>query len=180
MTQGISGLNLVLRAVEPNDASFLFIWENNPSNWRISHTEVPFSMHNIHQLIEQFSNPRTSGQIRLIILHKGTGKPLGTIDLFDISFKHGYATLGILIADEADRGKGYAEEAINLCIHYCSEHLELYNLQCFVHADNRASLNLFKKLHFREVGVRKEWYLYKENRIDEIAFQLCLRNLNRQ
>jgi diamine N-acetyltransferase len=178
MTSGLSGLNLMLRAVEPNDASFLFIWENNPSNWRISHTEIPFSMHNIHQLIEQFSNPRASGQIRLILVLKATNKPVGTIDLFDISFKHGYATLGILIAEETDRGKGYAEEAVNLCLDYCLEHLHLHNLQCFVHADNLPSLNLFKKLNFREVGVRKEWYIYKENRIDEIAFQLCLKKRN--
>lgn len=180
MKSGLFGLNLMLRAVEPNDASFLFIWENNPSNWRISHTEVPFSMHNIHQLIEQFSNPRASGQIRLIVVLKATNKPVGTIDLFDISFKHGYATLGILIADESDRGKGYAEEAVNLCLDYCMDHLHLHNLQCFVHADNLPSLNLFKKLNFREVGVRKEWYIYKENRIDEIAFQLCLKDRNQQ
>ncbi|MFM2038386.1 MAG: hypothetical protein RL432_1325 [Bacteroidota bacterium] len=180
MKSGLFGLNLMLRAVEPNDASFLFIWENNPSNWRISHTEVPFSMHNIHQLIEQFSNPRASGQIRLIVVLKATNKPVGTIDLFDISFKHGYATLGILIAEESDRGKGYAEEAVNLCLDYCMDHLHLHNLQCFVHADNLPSLNLFKKLNFREVGVRKEWYIYKENRIDEIAFQLCLKDRNQQ
>jgi diamine N-acetyltransferase len=135
-------------------------------------------MHNIHQLIEQFSNPRASGQIRLILVLKATNKPVGTIDLFDISFKHGYATLGILIAEETDRGKGYAEEAVNLCLDYCLEHLHLHNLQCFVHADNLPSLNLFKKLNFREVGVRKEWYIYKENRIDEIAFQLCLKKRN--
>ena len=180
MNLGLSGPNLFLRAVEPNDASFLFIWENNPNNWRVSHTEVPFSMHNIHQLIEQFSNPRTSGQVRLILVQHSTNKPIGTIDLFDISFKHGFATLGVLIAEEADRGKGYAQEALMLCINYCSEHLALRNLQCFVHADNLPSLNLFKKLNFREVGVRKEWYIYQENRIDEIAFQLCLKNRNQQ
>jgi len=178
MKTGLISKNICLRAVEPSDASLLFIWENNPANWRISQTEVPFSMHNIHQLIEQFSNPRTSGQIRFMIALNELNKAVGTIDLYDINFKHGFATVGILIAEEHERGKGYAEEAIHLCASYCREQLELFNLQCFVQSDNLASLNLFRKLNFREVGVRKEWYLYQETRIDEIAFQLCLKNRN--
>ena len=172
----LNGLTISLRAVEPNDASTLFIWENNRLNWRVSHTEVPFSMHNIHQLIEQFSNLRNSGQLRLIIDRKESGKPVGTIDLFDVNFKHGFATIGILIADDADRGQGIASEALSLCIAYCRDELELRNLQCFVQSDNVASIYLFRKLGFREVGIRKEWYIYNGKLTDEIAFQLCLKN----
>lgn len=174
----LKGNSISLRAVEPNDASTLFIWENNRLNWRVSHTEVPFSMHNIHQLIEQFSNLRTSGQLRLMIDSNASGKSIGTIDLFDVNFKHGFATIGILIADDADRGQGIATEALSLCISYCKEELELRNIQCFVQSDNLPSLNLFRKLGFREVGIRKEWYLYNGKFFDEIAFQLCLKNQN--
>lgn len=172
----LGGKNISLRAVEPNDASTIFIWENNPLNWRISHTEVPFSMHNIHQLIEQFSNPRVSGHVRLMIDHISLSKSIGTIDLFDINFKHGFASIGILIADEEFRRKGFAEEALNICLDYCFDHLELYNLQCFIHGDNLASVRLFEKLGFKKVGIRKDWYLYHGIRKDEIALQLCLKN----
>lgn len=170
------GTTISLRAVEPNDASTLFIWENNPANWRVSHTEVPFSMHNIHQLIEQFSNLRNSGQLRVMIVSNESYQALGTIDLFDVNFKHGFATIGILIADEANRGKGIAKEALGLLIDYCKVELELQNLQCFIQGDNEASIALFTKLGFRQVGVRKDWYLYHGKRVDEIAFQLCLQN----
>jgi len=98
--------------------------------------------------------------------------------LFDVNFKHGFATIGILIADDADRGQGIATEALSLCISYCKEELELRNIQCFVQSDNLPSLNLFRKLGFREVGIRKEWYLYNGIFFDEIAFQLCLKNQN--
>lgn len=164
-----------LRAVEPIDASMLFIWENNPANWKISHTEVPFSMHNIHQLIEQFSSVRTSGQLRMIVDLQENNKAIGAIDLYDVNFKHGFATLGILIADTQERGKGYAFEAISLFCDYCREVLSLNNLQCFIHADNEASIQLFEKLGWRKIGVRKNWYVYGDNLIDELAFQLCLK-----
>ena len=47
-----------------------------------------------------------------MIDRKESGKPVGTIDLFDVNFKHGFATIGILIADDADRGQGIASEAL--------------------------------------------------------------------
>lgn len=164
-----------LRAVEPSDAANLFLWENNPKNWRISHTEIPFSMHNIHQLIEQFSSLRQSGHLRLIIESKEAAKPIGAIDLFDVNFKHGFGTLGVLIADEMSRNKGYATEALTLFIAFCRDSLELSNLQCQVHADNLESIGLFKKLNFREIGIKKNWYQYKGKRVDEILFQLWIK-----
>lgn len=167
--------SVYLRAVEPSDATRLFQWENNPVNWKVSHTEVPFSMQNINLLIEQFSNLRTSGQLRLIICKRESDEEIGTIDLFDVNFKHGFATLGVLIADEKNHRSGYATEALELLIRYCTDHLELRNLQCFVHADNEASIKLFRKLEFIEIGVRLDWYSYKGQFTNEIAFQKCLK-----
>lgn len=164
-----------LRAVEPSDASTLFLWENDQKNWRISHTEIPFSMHNIHQLIEQFSSLRQSGHLRLIIEGKEARNPIGAIDLYDVNFKHGFGTVGVLIADPSFRNKGYASEALTLFISYCRDTLELSNLCCQVHADNVESIGLFKKLNFREIGTKKNWYQYKGKRVDEILFQLWIK-----
>ena len=52
----LKGNSIYLRVVESEDATKLFVWENDPENWKVSNTEVPFSMHSIHQLIEQQSN----------------------------------------------------------------------------------------------------------------------------
>ena len=80
----LKGDSIYLRVVEADDAAKLFIWENNPDNWKVSNTEVPFSMHSIHQLIEQQSNIRNSGEIRFIICMNEKEIPIGTIDLFEI------------------------------------------------------------------------------------------------
>ena len=52
----LKGSLVVLRAVEKDDASTIFMWENNPDNWKVSNTEVPFSLFDIHQLIEHQSD----------------------------------------------------------------------------------------------------------------------------
>ena len=172
----IKGTMLYLRAVESSDATMLYLWENDINNWRIANTEVPFSMHAIHNLIEQYASIRTSGQLRLIICLNDSQLPIGAIDLYDINFRHGFATVGVLIAKQEDRNKGFAKEAFQLVINYAKEVLDLYNLQCFIQADNLASIHLFEGLKFEKVGVRKEWYKFKNSRIDEICYQLCLKN----
>ena len=48
----LKGESIYLRVVDKEDATVLFLWENDPKNWKVSNTEVPFSMHAIHQLIE--------------------------------------------------------------------------------------------------------------------------------
>ena len=172
----LKGTMLYLRAVESSDATMLYLWENNVDHWRIANTEVPFSMHAIHNLIEQYASIRTSGQLRLIICLNESQLPIGAIDLYDINFRHGFATVGVLIAKQEDRNKGFAKEAFQLVINYAKEVLDLYNLQCFIQADNFASIHLFEGLKFEKVGVRKEWYKFKNSRIDEICYQLCLKN----
>ena len=172
----LKGTMLYLRAVESSDATMLYLWENNVDHWRIANTEVPFSMHAIHNLIEQYASIRTSGQLRLIICLNDSQLPIGAIDLYDINFRHGFATVGVLIANQEDRNKGFAKEAFQLVINYAKEVLDLYNLQCFIKADNLASIHLFDGLKFEKVGVRKEWYKFKNSRIDEICYQLCLKN----
>jgi len=171
----LKGKNIYLRAVESSDATTLFIWENNPENWKVANTEIPFSMHGIHELIEQQSNIRHSGQVRFMICLNADDFTIGAIDMYDVNFKHGYATVGIIIAEEKERRKGYALEAIELVKEYARDLLDLRNLQCTIHGDNAASIHLFEQAGFRKVGVRKDWLKYKGEKLDEIIYQLCLK-----
>lgn len=175
----LKGKSIYLRAVEKEDASTLFIWENNPANWKVSNTEIPFSLHSIHQLIEQQSNIRNSGQLRMIICLNDTHFPVGAFDLYDVSFKHGFASIGILIAEEKERGKGYARESMELMIEYTRDILEFSNLQCSIHGDNSKSIIFFKNMGFNLIGTKKNWLIFKGKRIDELNFQLCLKEINK-
>lgn len=174
----LKGSLIQLRAVEKDDASSIFLWENNPANWKVSNTEVPFSLYDIHQLIEQQADIRKSGQLRLMIEKLPDVRPVGVIDLYDLNFKHGYAAVGILIASDADKGKGFASEALSLFIDYCANILELRNLYCQIHGDNQSSIALFEKAGFFHAGTRKNWLRFKNQYFDELTYQLCLENKN--
>jgi diamine N-acetyltransferase len=173
----LKGNSCYLRIVEKDDALTLFQWENNIDNWKISNTEIPFSLHSINLLIDQQCDLRTSGQLRFIICQNETNYPIGTLDLYDVNFKHGHACIGILIASEKNKRKGFASESIQLAISYCREILDLTNLQCFIHHDNEASIALFEHLGFKCVGEKINWLVFKGKRFNELTYQLCLKEL---
>ncbi len=167
--------NIFLRSVETSDATRLMLWENNPAHWKVTDTEIPFSMSGIMQLIEQQQHFRSTGQARLMICLNTSEEAIGTLDLYDADFKNGNAAVGILIGEMSERGKGYALESLYLLIEYARDLLALHNLYCSIQADNKESLKLFESAGFQKVGVRKDWFLYKGQRIDEISYQLCLK-----
>lgn len=167
--------NIFLRSVETSDATKIMLWENNPDHWKVTDTEIPFSMTAIMQLIEQQQQFRSTGQLRLMICLSKSDEAIGTIDLYDADFKNGNAAVGILIGEHTERGKGYARESLILLIEYARDLLALFNLHCSIQADNKGSMNLFESVGFQKVGERKDWFLYKGKRIDEISYQLCLK-----
>jgi diamine N-acetyltransferase len=171
----LRGQNIFLRAIEPEDATKVMIWENNPENWRVSGTEAPYSMHGILEYINSIQNFRQCGELRLIICLKESKKPIGTLDLFDANFKHGRAGIGILIGEVEERSKGFASEAIQLLIEYARDLLGFHNLTAQVLDDNLPSRFLFENNGFELVGIRKEWFYEKGKRIDERIYQLCLK-----
>lgn len=165
--------DIKLRAVEPEDLEYLYEWENDNKYWIISNTITPFSKYTLKRYIESsHKNIYEAGQLRLMIDHISSGITIGTIDLFDFDPFHNRAGLGILIADESFRRRGYASMALRCLIDYCFSTLMLHQLYCSILQNNPESIELFKKLGFKEVGVRKEWIRTDDGYLDEHLFQL--------
>jgi diamine N-acetyltransferase len=162
-----------LRALEPEDLELLYDWENNESYWTISNTISPFSKYTIKRYLENsHKNIYESGQLRLMIEHIQDKIAVGTIDIFDFDPFHRRAGLGILIANESYRRKGYAAMALTVVIEYCFKTLQVHQLYCNILASNTESMDLFKKLGFVQAGIKKEWIKTSEGYLDEYQFQL--------
>jgi diamine N-acetyltransferase len=99
-------------------------------------------------------------------------KPIGTIDLFDFDPFHKRAGLGILIANEKQRRKGYASMALKCLINYCFTTLQLHQLYCNILENNNESMDLFTKLGFTRIGIKKDWVKTADGYLDEYMFQL--------
>jgi diamine N-acetyltransferase len=177
----LTGELIRLRALEPTDLNRLYRWENDSSIWSVSGTMAPFSRYVLEEFVNQaHQDIYTNKQLRLIIDLKYISdseepdepKAVGCVDLFEFDPRNRKAGLGILIADRADRGKGYATEALHLVVEYSFQVLDLHQLYCNVRVDNESSIALFKKSGFEVTGLKQDWVYENGRYIDEYTMQL--------
>jgi len=167
-----------LRALEPEDLELLYEWENNNTYWVISNTLTPFSRYTLKRYLKNsHKNIYETGQLRLMIDLIPEKKTIGSIDIFDFDPFHKRAGIGILIADETNRKKGYASMALKCLIGYCFKTLQLHQLYCNILANNCESIDLFKKVGFLHSGVKKDWVKTTDGYLDEHLFQLVNQEL---
>lgn len=168
----LKGNNVLLRALEPEDLEFVLEVENTEDFWEISATRVPYSRYLIKKYIQNSHRDIYEvKQLRLMICDL-EGKSLGMIDIFDLDPKDRKAALGILIASEGHRRKGYGGEVLSLVSNYCFSHLGLHQVYANVTADNESSIRLFEKCGFQKAGVKKDWVLINGKFKDEVLYQL--------
>jgi len=162
-----------LRALEPEDLEMLYDWENNQTYWIISNTIAPFSKYILKKYIENsHKSIYETGQLRLMIDLIAEKRTIGTIDVFDFDPFHKRAGVGILIADESSRRKGYASMSLKCLIDYCFNTLQIHQLYCNILASNSESMELFKKQGFVQAGIKKDWIKTGDQYMDEYMFQL--------
>lgn len=164
------GKHIRLRPLEPQDLTFLEEVENNPEFWEISHTVAPFARYTLERYLEQSTKDIYEvRQQRFVIALQD--KPLGFVDLFDFDPFHKRAGVGIVIADPAYRGKGYAKEALDLLMDYAFVQLDLHQLYANILEENQKSIALFENLGFNAMGLKKDWVFYQGSFKNEILFQ---------
>lgn len=148
---------LILRALEPSDADFMYEVENDSEAWRYSDTIAPLSRKVLREYALTYdADPFAAGQLRLIITDRATNAPIGIIDLYEISQRHRRAFIGIYIC-QAHRGKGVAEEAISLIEDYARDTLHLHQLGAKIEEGLVKSRHLFETRGFTEKGLLPEW-----------------------
>ncbi|SCY63746.1 GNAT family N-acetyltransferase [Flavobacterium caeni] len=169
----LSGTSIYLRALEPEDLEFVHAIENDETIWPISNTQTPYSRYLIREYLKNARQDiYEAKQLRLAICKQRSFQPVGLVDLFDFDPKNNRAGIGILIKDEGERNQGIGGETLELLIRYSFTQLGLHQLYANIDTQNSASLKLFTKFGFVEIGVKKQWNLIGGKYRDEALFQL--------
>ena len=152
-----SSINVVLRNVTREDSEVLLNWRNLPSvrEFSKSPNEIEVATHE-KWLLGRISNPLLN---EFFFIIEQAGSSAGTVraDLV----REGVFEISIIV-DSYYRGRGIAEEAINLLLQQLKEKYPNSEILADVHKDNLASINLFKKLGFEEFGQVKKFRLFKK------------------
>jgi diamine N-acetyltransferase len=169
----LTGNNILLRALEPQDLEFLYCIENDESIWEMSNTQTPYSKFLIKQYLENaHQDIYEAKQLRLVVCKKDDFAAIGLIDLFEFDARNNRAGIGIVIKNDLDKNKGFGSEAVELLIDYCFLKLNLNQIFANIGTKNEASLKLFSKFGFTKIGVKKQWNLIDGLFQDEALFQL--------
>ncbi|NER15787.1 GNAT family N-acetyltransferase [Spongiivirga citrea] len=167
----LNGDHISLRALEPEDLSFLKMIENDQAIWEVSHTQTPYSSYILKEYLKNsHKDIYEIKQLRLVIDH--LEEAIGLIDLFDFDPKNKRAGVGVIIAAGANRNKGYGSEAVQLLIKYAFTYLGVHQLYCNISEDNRPSIQLFESCGFKQVGLKKDWNFINGDYKSEFLYQL--------
>lgn len=148
---------LHLRALEPSDADFMYEVENDADAWRYSDTIAPLSRRILRDYALTYdADPFTAGQLRLIITEEENKAPVGIVDLYDVSQRHQRAFIGIYICKDY-RGKGYADETIDLIEDYAHNSLHLHQLGAKVEENHIKAEKLFANRGYKLKGNLEDW-----------------------
>ena len=168
----LKGNTIYLRALEPTDIMPLYVWENDPENWKVSGTLVPYSKSILEEyLLHAHKDLYTTRQFRFMICILETSKPIGTIDLFEFDPFNQRAGIGILIGNKDARRKGHASDALNVLCDYSQTQLNLKQLFCNINTNNLPSIGLFEKNGFEKAGTKKSWIKNQNQFEDEYFYQ---------
>tara|TARA_B100001250_G_scaffold325269_1_gene289036 strand:- start:4 stop:525 length:522 start_codon:yes stop_codon:yes gene_type:complete len=164
-----------LRALDLDDLDFLFEIENDRNLWKLSDTILPFSKKYLEKYIKESNlDIFSEKQFRFVICLENNN-PIGLIDLFDFDPVNHRAGIGIVIKN-IYRMKGYASESIKLIEDISKKDLQIHQLYVNVAIDNTISLNLFKKLGYKKIGIKKDWNYINNHYVDEMLFQKILKS----
>lgn len=148
---------LHLRALELDDADFMYDVENDTFAWKYSDTIAPISRKILRDYALTYNaDPFAAGQLRLIISDNNSDAPVGIVDLYEVSHRHLRAFIGIYICNNF-RNNGFATETLNLIEDYARNNLHLHQLGAKVEAGNSIAENLFVNCGYQLSGVLKDW-----------------------
>jgi [ribosomal protein S5]-alanine N-acetyltransferase len=110
-----------------------------------------------------------------MLIVDAAGKMLGHIEFFKTVNYLDELELSYQIYDQADRGLGYATEAVSLMVRYLFGRLKTYRIRLMIHPENHASRRVAEKCGFFHEGTaRCAWY--HQGRVHDVEVYAILRN----
>ena len=162
---------IFLRAMEPEDLDVLYKIENDRALWGVGATNVPYSRFILHEYISRSSGDAyTDGQVRLMI-ENAEGEVVGIADLVNFDARNRKAEVGVVI-ESRFRRQGYACEALRQLADYARRVLHLHLLYAIVEKSNTPSIELFRKLNYRQTAELPDWLYDGETYYPAVLFTI--------
>ena len=164
----LDGERIYLRPMTEADATPLYAsWLNDPEVNKYLATKSA----TVEELREYVADKNAKDDALLLgIFLKDGDRHVGTSKLEPLEKEK--ATIGVLIGEKSEWGKGYAGEAMRLLIDYCFKDLGLVEVTLGVLAQNEAAIKAYEKLGFKETGRQVGAVHYPNGVFDQVTMVL--------
>jgi RimJ/RimL family protein N-acetyltransferase len=153
-TPYVVGEHVYLRPLDMEDAEAVIVWINSAEVSQTLSFRWPMSRHQQEDYIQSLYTSQT--EMTLGVCLKVNNRLIGCAGLHGIKPVNRLATLGLVIGEVAEWGKGYGTDAARLIIDVAFERLNLRRLELDVEGYNPAAKRVYEKLGFRVEGVRRQ------------------------
>ncbi len=164
----LSGDQVVLRTVEPDDYDFIHRYWNTPLIRHGTYRHAPQSKSHIAEFIEE------AGDTSVHFLPCVGDKPVGFLWLFEIDHVSDRTEIGYWIIPD-EQGKGYATETLRLGVRYAFDECGLHKIIAHVYDENEPSMRVLEKIGFEEEGCLHDHYYVNGKYVDAHVYGLLAR-----
>ena len=162
--------NIYLSPVNIDDAEMYVKWFCDPNiSDKLHSTKKIFNLENEKEFLSKIL---LSGDYTFAIIRKSDDTLIGNCGLNSVDFIDGTATVGIFIGDSDNQNKGYGSEALRALLNYGFGVLNLNNIALKVFDFNERAINCYKKVGFKEYGVRHKSYYVNNEYHDTILMEI--------
>ena len=172
----LKGRRVILREYRSGDYQAIAGWINDEGTTRYLSTRFwpPQTETDVQEYLSRMlqSSPNA---YNFVIADANDESYIGQLDMFRVDWRLRQGEIGMLIADERKRGKGYGQEALELFKRFAFQNLGLERLEMEVHMDNAAGLACYRRAGFTLEGVRRHAY-WAEGRFGDVGIMSILRD----
>jgi RimJ/RimL family protein N-acetyltransferase len=163
----ICGRKVTLRAIEEEDLPLLHEWANDPDIWYLlGGWHFPSSMEFERRWFASLQSDPLNQRFAIEAPNLGL---IGTANLVEIDWKNNHAYHGMMLGDQAARGRGFGIDTIMAVMRYAFEELHLERLDGSMIEYNVASLNVYcRKCGWKEEGRLRRWYFRRNRYWDKV------------
>jgi len=157
------------RNIKVNDLDILLKWFNDPEISK--YMEAPDSTDSKESLIQNFFLS-SQKDVSLVIYEKESNLAIGYCSIYNIRRFNQSAEISFLIGEKEFQGRGYSKEIVSLLLSIAFDEMKLNSVVATATQDNIRSVQLLKKIGFREVGVLSQYHIINGLKNDDILFEI--------
>ena len=162
----IQGQKAFLRPYQLSDAEQIIQWLHGNDPYYI--TSRPFHFKSVEARKADLSPGENDA--RFIIMNS-QNVPVGTIEYFNLNHRNRSIQIDFML-DPAEKGKGYASEAVNLLLIILLENMGMNKIYVQTGAYNESAIKLLENAGFKRDGLLREHYYLRGQFYDGVVYSI--------